>query len=62
MCECEDTLLQTNKTMQFWWSKWVNGLVRGYIDNTQGNHKITNISNQPAISLHFYSPPKYYND
>ena len=33
-----------------------------YIDNKEGSHKIINISNEPAISLHFYSPSKFYDD
>lgn len=28
----------------------------GYIDNVTGAHRISNISNKPAVSLHIYSP------
>ena len=31
-----------------------------YIDNTVGIHKVMNRSEKPAISLHFYAPPGYY--
>lgn len=33
----------------------------GYIDNEKGGHIIKNESNQPAVSLHFYAPAKYYD-
>ncbi len=31
----------------------------GYISNQYGYHSIKNNSNQPAFSLHVYSPPQY---
>ena len=33
----------------------------GYIGNEKGGHQIKNSSNQPAVSLHFYAPAKYYD-
>jgi hypothetical protein len=33
-----------------------------YIDDTVGIHKVINSGEVPAISLHFYAPPGYYQD
>ena len=32
-----------------------------YIHNNVGGHLMSNTSNKPTISLHFYSPSKYYD-
>lgn len=31
----------------------------GYIDDTMGLHKMTNLSNENSLSLHIYSPPNF---
>ena len=46
--------------------KTINSFTRNinecsYIHDTIGKHKIENISEIPAISLHIYSPPLFYD-
>ena len=48
----------TDKTYS---DKKINENDIGYMSNDYGSHIISNNSNKPAISLHIYSPPGYYN-
>lgn len=34
----------------------------GYIENSEGGHVMFNKTDKPTVSLHFYSPSKYYEN